>query len=349
MERQGKLQFGLLQVFACPCDEISQHVPSPLGYTFSCIDQIKWTCSGTLYITDSRQRDVLKVEGCITPFLGPGDLGPGGCPGGIAGGLDDYIYLSNQKGASGQIDQAISQHNNRSFVQEHMVNDKTQKIRKPGWMALDPIRNWLFFVDNDSVGLVLLFYHSTCAMPQTPPSTLQEDLSKLIDDPSLSDVSFTVEGKQLRGCRAVLAARSAYFKGMFQSQMLEATQSAVTIADVKYEAFRTVLVYLHTGKTDVVTDPEIIREMYTLADRYQLDHLMAIAREKLVYNFTVENVVSLYRLAFHLGDTSLSNACIEMISRNLEIIEETDDFKQLEKDVKLQMYSSVVKCVKKRH
>ena len=37
-------------------------------------------------------------------------------------------------------------------------------------------------------------------LPPIPPDTLQVDLLKLMEDPIISDVSFTVEGKELRGC-----------------------------------------------------------------------------------------------------------------------------------------------------
>ena len=53
--------------------------------------------------------------------------------------------------------------------------------------------------------------------------TLCEDFAKLVNDPVFSDVCFEVEGKKVYAHKAILVARSDYFKAMFTSNMEEAS------------------------------------------------------------------------------------------------------------------------------
>ena len=44
-------------------------------------------------------------------------------------------------------------------------------------------------------------------------------------------------------------------------------------------------------------------------------------------NFTVGNVIDVYKLATLHSDSALENACIEMMSNHFEIVEDSDKFK----------------------
>ena len=64
---------------------------------------------------------------------------------GVAVGRDGCIYLSHRNGVS----KANYDGTTRDCVcYEHMINGETRVLSNPGRMALDPIRNWLFFTDN---------------------------------------------------------------------------------------------------------------------------------------------------------------------------------------------------------
>ena len=63
-------------------------------------------------------------------------------------------------------------------------------------------------------------------------------------------------------------------------------------------------------------------------------------------NFTVGNVIDVYKLAALHSDSALENACIEMMSKRFEIVEDSDKFKQLDSDMKVHICSSIVRCVK---
>jgi len=83
---------------------------------------------------------------------------------------------------------------------------------------------------------------------------LRDDLSKLLDDTALTDVTFAVDGQRFPAHRCVLAARSPYFSGLFESGtgMSEgggrASGEDIVIEGLSAGAFCTLLRFLYTHK-----------------------------------------------------------------------------------------------------
>lgn len=59
-----------------------------------------------------------------------------------------------------------------------------------------------------------------------PPSVIQlsENLRELVNNTLFSDVNFMVEGCEVHAHRAILVARSSYFRALLCSGMLESRQ-----------------------------------------------------------------------------------------------------------------------------
>merc|ERR1719499_547820 len=67
------------------------------------------------------------------------------------------------------------------------------------------------------------FYEFRFEPVSIPPSNLVDDLRKLINNPSLSDVTLLVEGQLVYATRAHLAARSEHFRALLYGGMREAS------------------------------------------------------------------------------------------------------------------------------
>ena len=74
------------------------------------------------------------------------------------------------------------------------------------------------------------------------------DYGKLVEAEELADVVLVVEGERFPAHRAVLAARSEYFRGLFKSGMQEGGRREMAYEDVSAGAFRVLLRYLYTGE-----------------------------------------------------------------------------------------------------
>jgi hypothetical protein len=75
-----------------------------------------------------------------------------------------------------------------------------------------------------------------------------QDYGNLVEAPELADVVLVVEGQRFPAHRAVLAARSEYFRGLLLSGMQEGSgQPEIALEEVSAGAFRVVLRYLYTA------------------------------------------------------------------------------------------------------
>ena len=79
-----------------------------------------------------------------------------------------------------------------------------------------------------------------------PSSRLQRDLLQMFVSSDQADVECIVQGETIKAHRGILAARSSYFKRMFQSNMEESVSGRILIPDVRPEVFREVLKFLYS-------------------------------------------------------------------------------------------------------
>jgi hypothetical protein len=172
-------------------------------------------------------------------------------------------------------------------------------FKNPFVLALDE-RGRLLVVDLNLGCLRMV--EASLAPPQhlvvklVPPASLalQADLGKLLEDAGLADVTFAVDGQHFPAHRCVLAARSAYFSGMFKSGqgMLEGGNSAagqdIVLKEVGAGAFRVLLRYLYAGKLpegEESWEGVGVVEMAGVADQFQAgelyEHCVGQFREEL--------------------------------------------------------------------
>jgi hypothetical protein len=76
-----------------------------------------------------------------------------------------------------------------------------------------------------------------------PPATIQHDLRAMVNNPTFSDVTFVVEGREIYAHKLMLV-RCEYFHSLFMGSMREASQNSITIAQVRYPIFLSLLEYL---------------------------------------------------------------------------------------------------------
>ena len=76
-----------------------------------------------------------------------------------------------------------------------------------------------------------------------PAATIQTDLRAMVNNPTLSDVTFVVEGRELYAHKFMLV-RCEYFQSLFLGSMREASLERIPIAQVRYPIFLSLLEYL---------------------------------------------------------------------------------------------------------
>jgi leucine-zipper-like transcriptional regulator 1 len=163
------------------------------------------------------------------------------------------------------------------------------------------------------------FYKFRLKPVSIPPSALVNDLSKLINHSTFSDVTFIVENKEIHCNRAILAVRSEYFRVMlFSGGMRESTESSspIHITDVSYSVFSKVLEFLYT---DTVRDVAFGVGIHLLiaSERFMLDRLKALCEDIIRRDVNETNAIAILLASHQHHATGLKNIAMEFILGHL--------------------------------
>jgi len=72
----------------------------------------------------------------------------------------------------------------------------------------------------------------------------------------LCDVTLCVDQQEFHAHKVVLAGCSPYLRAMFTNGMLESGKSMITIRDIEPQTMETLLIYLYTGESCMLSDKD---------------------------------------------------------------------------------------------
>ncbi|KAG7346391.1 galactose oxidase [Nitzschia inconspicua] len=151
-----------------------------------------------------------------------------------------------------------------------------------------------------------------------PSPSLLNDFRRLINDPETADVCFLVEGREVHAHKAILAARSQYFRAMlFNGHMRESSNnSLVEIRDVSHPVFCKVLEYLYT---DTVCDAtlEVGIHLMVASELFMLDRLKSICEDLIRGEISTENVISILVASHQHNALGLKEIALDFILQHL--------------------------------
>ncbi|XAR61202.1 hypothetical protein NMG60_11034840 [Bertholletia excelsa] len=166
-----------------------------------------------------------------------------------------------------------------------------------------------------SLALYKLATKSSYSSPEdaAPPSpTPQVYLGEqYVNNPTLSDVTFLVEGKRFYAHRICLLASSDAFRAMFDGGYRERDAKDVEIPNIRWDVFELMMRYIYTGSADVNTD--IAQDLLRAADQYLLEGLKRLCECIIAQDISLENVSLMYELSEAFNATSLRHSCILFI------------------------------------
>ncbi|EXC17557.1 Arm repeat protein interacting with abf2 [Morus notabilis] len=137
-----------------------------------------------------------------------------------------------------------------------------------------------------------------------------------VNSPTLSDVTFLVEGKRFYAHRICLLASSDAFRAMFDGGYREKDARDIEIPDIKWEVFELMMRFIYTGSIDIATD--IAQDLLRVADQYLLEGLKRLCEYTIAQDISLENVSSMYELSEAFNALSLRHTCILFILQQFE-------------------------------
>jgi len=156
------------------------------------------------------------------------------------------------------------------------------------------------------------------------PDSLQELTQKMrralfcsSSDYRTFDVTLVVtdspDHNQIHTHKAILCARSEYFKAMFLGSMKESTKDKVEMPDLSYLSLLTMVEYCYTDTVKYKYD--IALEILVVSKLYILPHLTQLLIGEIVEAITHENVLLLFKQLQKLDFPQLEYYCIWYINR----------------------------------
>ena len=173
------------------------------------------------------------------------------------------------------------------------------------------------------------FYKFRLKPVSVPPPALVADLSRLINHPELSDVTFLVEGEEVHANKAILAVRSEYFKvmlysgGMRESHMSSGdgeegdSRAPIEMKDVSHAVFLKVLEYLYTDSVREIT-PAIGVPLLITSELFMLDRLKGLCEDSVRRDLSVSNAMGIYIASHQHHARGLKDIALEFILKNLQ-------------------------------
>ncbi|XP_060181349.1 ARM REPEAT PROTEIN INTERACTING WITH ABF2-like isoform X1 [Lycium barbarum] len=191
------------------------------------------------------------------------------------------------------------------------------------------------FIDNNGLELLLELLESTnlkhqrdgsvalCKLANKASSLSQVDAAppspvpqvylgeQYVNNSTLSDVTFLVEGKRFYAHRICLLASSDAFRAMFDGGYRERDAKDIEIPNIRWDIFELMMRYIYTGSVDVNLD--VAQDLLRAADQYLLEGLKRLCEYAIAQDISVESVSLMFELSEAFNALTLRNACILFI------------------------------------
>ncbi len=158
----------------------------------------------------------------------------------------------------------------------------------------------------------------------------------------LTDFAFVVDGQELKAHKFVLAARSPVFRKMIEAPMRESQEASVTIDDFSAEVVGEMLTFLYSEKVPHIE--EMVKELLTIADKYQIEDLKLLCGQELDRCLTIDNAAETLMLADTHNVEPLKMACTKFVAIHYPEVQETDDWATVVSE-RLRLYTEVLEEV----
>jgi len=141
-----------------------------------------------------------------------------------------------------------------------------------------------------------------------------DPLINLINSAEYSDIKIRVGGKILNAHRIILYTRSPHFRQMFDCGMIESTQKEINIPDERSQTFLALLNYIYS--TNYTPNEDTVVDLLSLANAYNMPHLLQICEKYLEGEMNEENVVEFLSFSALHNATQLFHYCITYVAKN---------------------------------
>ena len=161
---------------------------------------------------------------------------------------------------------------------------------------------------------------------EVPASTIISDMQRMINDSTMSDITFIVEDQPVYAHKLMLM-RCSYFQALFLGQMRESRLSTICIEQVRRVTFLLILEYLYTDQVRIPLNNAM--ELFEAADLFCIPRLKTMCEKRMLQSITVENAASIFHAADMHSATALREKTKKYILAHFEEVTKSGSFEEM--------------------
>lgn len=161
---------------------------------------------------------------------------------------------------------------------------------------------------------------------EVPSSTLVSEFRALVNNETLSDVTFIVEGIPVYAHKLFLM-RCSYFQALMLGDMKESKMKTIRIEQVSHATFLKILEYLYTDQLRIYLDCAM--ELFEAADLFCIPRLKTMCEKRMLQSINVENAAAIFHAADLHSAMALREKAKKFILSHFEPISKTTSFEEM--------------------
>lgn len=161
---------------------------------------------------------------------------------------------------------------------------------------------------------------------EVPSSTILSEFRAMVDDETLSDITFVVEGTPVYAHKIMLM-RCSYFRALFLGEMKESKLSTIRIEQVSHPIFLQILEYLYTDHLRIPFESAM--ELFEAADLFCIPRLKTMCEKRMLQSITVDNAAGIFHAADMHSASALRQKAKKYILSHFEAASKTFCFEDM--------------------
>ncbi|CAG8486952.1 8905_t:CDS:1 [Paraglomus occultum] len=184
--------------------------------------------------------------------------------------------------------------------------------------------------------------------------------AQTLNNSTFSDIKFSVEGRTIHAHQVILAERSHYFKTLIKNDWKQEIKEGkpVTIEDVDYDTFHSILYYLYAGRlVDITGETQIekvikLQKLFKDADLRKtleidaMHELIEMIFAQLASLIDMDTWDMLLRFSWDRDIIQLRRAVYRFARRNWNIVRESEAFKDILRDANVDLIEEFISQIK---
>ena len=163
---------------------------------------------------------------------------------------------------------------------------------------------------------------------QEDRAVLPHQFYQLYQQDLLTDYTLVCAGEKLKVHKAILAARSEYWKGLFTSGMAETSKDSTEVLAVNLPTLHLFLEFIYTGKISEKLEQGQVELLLEAADFYAVQSLKEQCEEGLIASLGSSNLIDRLILADTFSASNLRRVAKQMLVQNMDWLVQMEGWKK---------------------